>query len=291
MKLGKDQREFKNAGKAALGPRQARKVRSLVRATSTSTRPATTFWQTWNNGDKERGLGLQKTAAEFGFGANTGRRARRSRRHASPIPSGRRRSRTRRGRPRRRSRRTASGTRPTTSSPQSVRAASPSRRCSSPTRTRRSPTAARCGSRTSKRRVNDPTRATPLSAVHAAGDPADQHRCERARRDARRVRRCDCRPEGHRVRRPSRASRSAPFRSRARRAPRRSACARTGRATPRCSPRYFPANAPQYVVVAVVEEGGHGRADRGADRAARHRGDQRSSPPASRSHALATGKD
>ena len=30
------------------------------------------FWQAWNNGDQNKGLGLQKTAEEFGFGANTG---------------------------------------------------------------------------------------------------------------------------------------------------------------------------------------------------------------------------
>jgi penicillin-binding protein 2 len=71
VKLGKDQREFKNAGQAALG--RLKLQGALTRSSDVYFYTAgNDFWQTWNNGDKDRGLGLQKTAAELGFGANTG---------------------------------------------------------------------------------------------------------------------------------------------------------------------------------------------------------------------------
>ena len=53
----------------------------------------------------------------------------------------------------------------------------------------------------------------------------------------------------------------------------------------------FPANAPQYVVVAVVEEGGRRRADRGADRAAASSKRSNGLPTGAPVQALATGKD
>ena len=54
MKLGKDQREFKNAGR----PRSGRV--NLQRALTVSSdvyfyTAGDDFWQVWNNGDKERG--------------------------------------------------------------------------------------------------------------------------------------------------------------------------------------------------------------------------------------------
>ena len=186
--LGKDQREFNNAGSAALG--RLKLQGALTRSSDVYFYTAgDDFWQVWNNGDKERGLGLQTTARELGFGANTGielDEADGTRPRSRVEAGGRERDVADR---RRRSRRTARGIRPTTSSPRSVRATSPSRRCSSRTRTPRSRTAARCGSRTSSVDVTRPDTTTSLSDVRAEGDPAGRDRPERARRDARRVRR------------------------------------------------------------------------------------------------------
>ena len=123
---------FKNAGNAAYGRVNLQACAHAFERRRTSTRPATTSGRPWNNGDKERGLGIQKTARRARIRCQRPGSSSTKRTAASPIPSGSRRSRTRTTRPRTRSRRTASGIRPTTSSPQSVRATSLSRRCSSP---------------------------------------------------------------------------------------------------------------------------------------------------------------
>ena len=69
--LGKDKRDFHNAGNAALGRVQLQSA--ITRSSDVYFYTAgDAFWQAWNNGDKERGLGLQTTAHEFGFGAPTG---------------------------------------------------------------------------------------------------------------------------------------------------------------------------------------------------------------------------
>jgi penicillin-binding protein 2 len=69
--LGKDKRVFHNAGNAALGRVQLQTA--LTRSSDVYFYTAgDAFWQAWNSGDKNRGLGLQTTAHEFGFGAPTG---------------------------------------------------------------------------------------------------------------------------------------------------------------------------------------------------------------------------
>ena len=52
---------------------------------------------------------------------------------------------------------------------------------------------------------------------------------------------------------------------------------------------FFPADNPQYVVVALVEEAGHGADDRGADRPPGHRGDAEA--PADRHRRQVSGND
>jgi penicillin-binding protein 2 len=71
VKLGKDQRQFNNAGQTALG--RLKLQGALTRSSDVYFYTAgDAFWKTWNNGDTERGLGLQTTAREWGFGATTG---------------------------------------------------------------------------------------------------------------------------------------------------------------------------------------------------------------------------
>ena len=116
----------------------------------------------------------------------------------------------------------------------SVRATSWSRRCSSRTRTPRSRTAARCGSRTSKRRscTRDGDAAHDVTPQ---GDPPHQHRPANVRAAMiGRVPGRGRRSEGHRVRGVPGLPARHRFRSRARPEPRRSTRAR---ATRRCSSR------------------------------------------------------
>jgi penicillin-binding protein 2 len=69
--LGKDKREYRNAGSARLG--RVKLDGAITRSSDTYYYTAgNEFWQAWNAGDVERGLGLQTTAREFGFGATTG---------------------------------------------------------------------------------------------------------------------------------------------------------------------------------------------------------------------------
>jgi penicillin-binding protein 2 len=69
--LGADKRRYSNAGSHALG-------RVNLRGAITESSDVyfytggEEFWQIWKAGDVERGLGLQTTAAEMGFGASTG---------------------------------------------------------------------------------------------------------------------------------------------------------------------------------------------------------------------------
>ena len=112
--LGKDEREFSNAGKAALG---------RLKLQGALTRSSDTYFYTAGQrvlaGVEQRRHGSRPRAADDGARVRIRRdhRCRARRRHAAafPIPSGRRSSRTRRGRPRSRSARTASGIPPTTS--------------------------------------------------------------------------------------------------------------------------------------------------------------------------------
>jgi penicillin-binding protein 2 len=69
--LGKDKRRFRNAGETRLG---RLKLEGAITKSSDVYfyTGGDAFWQVWNGGDTERGLGLQTTAREFGFGANTG---------------------------------------------------------------------------------------------------------------------------------------------------------------------------------------------------------------------------
>ena len=170
--------------------------------------------------------------------------------------------------------RTAPGTRPTTSSPPSARATSSSRRCSSPTRTPRSRTAARCGSRTSTSKVVDPN-GDVVTAVGAAGrsgtstfDPTTRAAMLAGLRRAR----SPGQPAGHRVRRVPGLPARRRSRSRARPAPRRS----PGKG----DTSLFVGDVPGRRTRSTSCRGRRGagrlrRADRGADRAAGHRGDER----------------
>jgi penicillin-binding protein 2 len=71
VRLGKDQRLFRNAGSAALG--RVNLQSAITRSSDVYFYTAgNAFWQRWAGGDKAAGLGLQQTAREFGFGAPTG---------------------------------------------------------------------------------------------------------------------------------------------------------------------------------------------------------------------------
>ena len=71
VRLGADQRLFRNAGSRALGPVNLRLA--LTKSSDVYYYTAgEEFWQIWNAGDVERGRGLETTAREFGFGAKTG---------------------------------------------------------------------------------------------------------------------------------------------------------------------------------------------------------------------------
>ena len=71
VRLGRDQRLFRNAGSQALGRLQLQGA--ITRSSDVYFYTAgNDFWQVWNSGDTERGLGLQTTARELGFGAKTG---------------------------------------------------------------------------------------------------------------------------------------------------------------------------------------------------------------------------
>jgi penicillin-binding protein 2 len=71
VKLGKDERQYNNAGQASLG--RLKLQGAITRSSDVYFYTAgDEFWQAWNNGDTERGLGLQTTAREWGFGASTG---------------------------------------------------------------------------------------------------------------------------------------------------------------------------------------------------------------------------
>jgi penicillin-binding protein 2 len=71
VKLGKDQRRFNNAGSTALG--RVNLQSAITRSSDVYFYTAgNEFWQVWNAGDKTRGLGLQQTARDFGFGSTTG---------------------------------------------------------------------------------------------------------------------------------------------------------------------------------------------------------------------------
>jgi penicillin-binding protein 2 len=69
--LGKDNRKFKNAGGERLGEVQLQSA--ITRSSDTYFYTVgNDFWQRWNGGDKQGGLGLQQVAQQFGFGAKTG---------------------------------------------------------------------------------------------------------------------------------------------------------------------------------------------------------------------------
>jgi penicillin-binding protein 2 len=71
IRLGKDERLFRNAGSTALG--RLKLQGAITRSSDVYFYTAgNEFWQVWNSGDTERGMGLQRTAADFGFGAGTG---------------------------------------------------------------------------------------------------------------------------------------------------------------------------------------------------------------------------
>jgi penicillin-binding protein 2 len=69
--LGADKRRYSNAGSNSLGRVN---LRSAITKSSDVYfyTGGEEFWQIWKAGDVERGLGLQTTAAEMGFGASTG---------------------------------------------------------------------------------------------------------------------------------------------------------------------------------------------------------------------------
>ena len=202
--LGKDKRVFHNAGQ--------RRARSRVSCQSAITRSSDVyfytagdgFWQAWNAGDKDRGLGLQTTAHEFGFGAPTGveldeadGHGARPRVEAGPrrqdlahrdAEEGERRVVSRR----RHLHRGRSG--------RVGRHAVAARECLRRVRERWHAVEA---ARRARREGHERQRRADL---HAAGDPPDPDGRERARQDARRVRRCHRGSEGHRLRARGRAS-------------------------------------------------------------------------------------
>ena len=132
---------------------------------------------------------------------------------------------------------------------------------------RRSPTAAPCFTPTARVAGRSTTTARPSSAI--APTPQGERPAAR-RRGASAIL---CRParavprrQGHRRARCSPTSRSTRFDSPARPVLRRSSTSRTRRCSS-ASPSPTPARPAQYVVVAIVEEGGFGADDRRADRA------------------------
>jgi penicillin-binding protein 2 len=71
VRLGKDERLYRNAGSTRLG--RLKLDGAITRSSDVYYYTGgNAFWQVWNSGDTERGLGLQTTAREFGFGATTG---------------------------------------------------------------------------------------------------------------------------------------------------------------------------------------------------------------------------
>lgn len=71
IRLGADERLYRNAGSRALGPVNLRLA--LTKSSDVYYYTAgDAFWQIWNSGDVERGRGLERTALEFGFGEKTG---------------------------------------------------------------------------------------------------------------------------------------------------------------------------------------------------------------------------
>ena len=221
------------------------RARSPSRATCTSTRSATTFWQTWNDGDKERGLGIQTTARELGFGATTGIELDEADGHGPRSRRGRRRSPTanyKTAQQKQRERRVVPGRRHL--QPRSARATSSSTplqlanayaafanggtlwkphigaRRDRPERQRRADATRRRRSGTIT--IDPNVRAAMLAGLRRRRSPT-----RRAPRTPR-----------------SRASRSTRSRSRARPAPRRSAC-RKGKGDTSLFAANFPADAPR----------------------------------------------
>ena len=138
-----------------------------------------------------------------------------------------------------------------------------SRRCSSPTRTPRSPTAARCTSPASparSRRAAPGSRRAARSADHADRAHGEAHHrlTPKSAPDRGRARRRR-RPERarHRRRRVQRLRRAC--RSSARRVPPSASPSRTRRGSRRSpTPTTTDPAVPQYVIVAMVEQGGFG---------------------------------